>query len=171
MFKRGFISLLLCCTQVVPPLLAADLTQGGAGDPIHVTSDRMMVKSAEDRIDFEGHVFIRKEGLQIETDRALLFLAPTNGDLKSGGVIRIEMEGDLRIQQGPRRAEAQRGVYDQKKQEIVLTGAPVAWERDYRVKGETITLFIAEQRTQVEKSEVTIQPKNQPKKSERKEAP
>jgi lipopolysaccharide export system protein LptA len=164
MFKRGFISLLLFYTQVVPSLLAADLIPVGSYDPIHIISDRMTVKSAEDRIDFEGHVSIRQEGLHIETDRALLFLAPTNSNLKSSGVTRIEMEGDLRIQQGERRAEAQRGVYDQKKQEIVLTGGPVAWERDYRVKGETITFFIAEQRIQVEKSEVTIQPRNRKQK-------
>ncbi len=165
MFKRGFISLLLCCAQVVPSLLAADLAPVGSDDPIHIASDRMTVKNADDRIDFEGHVSIRKEGLTVEAHRAVLFLAPESGNLESGGVTRIEMEGDLRIQQGERRAEAQHGVYDRKKQEIVLTGAPVVWERDYRVKGETITFFIAEQRTRIEKSEVTIQSKNPPKES------
>ncbi len=171
MFKRGSISFLLLCAPILwqasSIVLAAERAQGRAGsetdDPILITSDRMTVKNSEDQIHFEGHVSIRKKETHIQAETATLFLESTGAPSKSGGVTsrpsrgRIELQGDVRIQQGEVQASAQRGVYDQKKQEIVLTGAPMAWEPHYRVKGETITFNLAEKRTRVEKSEVTIQ--------------
>jgi len=170
MLKRGSISLLWFCAQIVwqvpSILLAFDLAREGGGlgsdGSVQITSDRMTVRHAEDQVRFEGHVSIWKGGLHLEAERATLFLAPDSADApsKSGGMTRIELQGDVRIQQGEQHARAQHGVYDRGKEEIVLTGEPVAWERDYRVKGEKITFSMAEKRTRVERSEVTIQTGN-----------
>jgi lipopolysaccharide export system protein LptA len=132
----------------------------------------MMVKSLEDIIIFEGNVFIKKGDLKILADRAEVFLTPKKTDqpkssssllIGPGGkgdkeVSRIETSGNVDVQQGNRHAKAQKGVYDKGKEEIILTGEPEAWENDYRVKGRVITLFIAENRSLIEGSQVVIQP-------------
>jgi lipopolysaccharide export system protein LptA len=64
----------------------------------------------------------------------------------------------VNVQQGDKHATAQKGVYDKRKEEIVLTGEPEAWENDYRVKGRVITFLIAQNRSLVEGSQVVIQP-------------
>lgn len=140
-------------------------------DPISITSNKMTVKSLEDIIIFEGNVFIKKGDLRIAADRAEVFLTqkksdqPKSSSLLAGpgskgdkDVSRIETLGNVDVQQGTKHAKAQKGVYNKNKEEIILTGDPEAWENDYRVKGKVITLFIAENRSLIEGSEVIIHP-------------
>lgn len=144
-------------------------------DPVSITSNKMTIKNQENKIIFEGNVFIKKGDLTIHSDRAEVFLAEQQGGGGSsktpslfenptakGGkdISRIEAFGNVDIQQGDKHAKAQKGVYDQKKDTIILTGDPnpEAWENDYRVKGKMITLYIAENRSVVEGgSQVLIQ--------------
>lgn len=154
---------------------AADAPRPNQPDePISITSNKMTVKSLEDKIVFEGNVSIKKGDLTIGSDRAEVFLkekdsnqskSPSSSILTPGSgaekeVFRIETSGNVDIQQGDKHAKAQKAVYDKKREEIVLTGEPEAWEKDYRVKGKVITLFIAENRSLVEGSHVVIQPGN-----------
>ncbi len=141
-------------------------------DPISITSNKMTIKSLEDKIIFEGEVFIKKGDLTIEADRAEVFLSERNSGnpskppssilmnpaTKKGEreVSRIETTGNVDIRQGEKQAKAQKGVYDQKRDTITLTGDAEAWEKDYRVKGKVITLFIAENRSLIEGSQVII---------------
>ena len=147
--------------------------------PVSIKSDKMTIKGKEDKITFEGHVLITKGDLKIQADRAEIFLAqkevpsqkeapkgPKSSDPSSSilaqrnkEVSRIETSGNVDVQQGDKRAKAQKGIYDQKKNQIVLTGDPEAWESNYRVKGKVITLFLAENRSLVEESQVVIHPK------------
>ncbi len=143
-----------------------------SADPISITSNKMTVKSLEDIIIFEGNVFIRKGDLKITADRAEVFLTQKKPDQSKSSsslltgpgskgdkdVSRIETWGNVDVQQGTKHAKAQKGVYDKNKEEIILTGDPEAWENDYRVKGKVITLFIAENRSLIEGSEVIIHP-------------
>jgi lipopolysaccharide export system protein LptA len=139
-------------------------------DPVSITSNKMTVKSLEDLIIFEGNVFIKKGDLKIHSDRAEVFLAPKRpGQQKPSpsllgpeakgdkDVSRIEATGHVDVQQGTKHAKAEKGVYDKNKDQITLTGSPEAWENDYHVKGKVITLFIAENRSLVEGSQVVIQ--------------
>lgn len=147
-------------------------------EPVSITSNRMTVRSQEDKIVFEGNVFIKKGTLKIKADRAEIFLAEKKSGegeskpLKSSAsllkdpaskgekeVSRIEATGNVDLQQDEKHAKAQKGVYDQKKNEVVLTGEPEAWENDYRVKGKVITFFLNENRSVVEGSEVVIRSK------------
>ncbi len=132
----------------------------------------MTMKSAEDKIVFEGAVSIKKGDLVIQAERAEVFLtsptvlgpskpvSPLLMDSAVKGereVTRIETSGQVGVRQGEKRAKAEKGVYDRTKETIVLTGNPEVWEKDYLVKGKVITLFIAENRSLVEKSHVILQ--------------
>lgn len=175
-FKKSFflslLSFLFLLIGPHGPLAAA----GGSGsgrsrDPISITAGKMVVQSLEDKITFEGDVLIKRGDLRIEADLAEVFLKEKEGgqSLKpssslllegapQGGkeIARIIVSGEVDIQQGDRRAKAKKGFYDKEKEKITLTGHPEAWENDYHIKGKTITLFLAENRTLVSESELVI---------------
>ncbi len=169
MFRRWFIK------YVFSPLLLIELL-GGSGfsvageipvknnpqEPISITSNKMTIKSLEDKIIFEGEVFIKKGDLTIKADHAEIFMSESSSLLidpsaqEKREVSRIETSGNVDIRQGEKHAKAEKGIYDQKKETITLTGDAEAWEKEYRVKGKVITLFIAENRSLVEGSQVII---------------
>lgn len=179
MCKRGFIRIYLFFLLAFYPLnwaaaaMAADMPKSTpSDDPISITSNKMTIKSLEDKIIFEGNVFIKKGDLKIGADRAEVFLTQkepagsgsisqslTGPDVKGDKeVSRIETSGNVDVRQGDKHAKAQKGIYNKEKEEIVLTGDPEAWENDYRVKGKVITFFIAENKSLVEGSHVIIHP-------------
>lgn len=178
MFRRWFINYGLSYLLIIAFLQGSGFALAGEmpaannpQEPISITSNKMTIKSLEDKIIFEGDVSIKKGDLTIESDRAEVFLAerspggspkPPSSVLMNPStkgereVSRIETTGNVDIRQGEKHAKAQKGIYDQKKETITLTGEAEAWEKDYRVKGKVITLFIAENRSQVEGSQVII---------------
>lgn len=169
--KFGLSSLLiLVFLRGGGPTIAGEIpVRDNPQEPVSITSSKMMIKSLEDKIIFEGAVSIKKGDLTILADRAEVFLMERPGGTSKSApllmnpttkgekeISRIEMVGNVDIRQGEKHAKAQKGVYDQKKETITLTGEPEAWENDYRVKGKVITLFIAENRSLVEGSQVII---------------
>lgn len=178
MCRRGFIKIYAFLLVFYPIYWAAIAAAADkpapnpSDDPISITSNKMTVKSLEDIIIFEGNVFIKKGDLKIVADRAEVFLTPRKSDQPKSSsslltgpgskgdkdVSRIETLGNVDVQQGTKHAKAQKGVYDKSKEEIILTGEPEAWENNYRVKGKVITLFIAENRSLIEGSQVIIHP-------------
>lgn len=184
MFKRRFIEIWILSLLFSPFLwvkisASAEIPRANQAEgPISITSNKMMVKSQENKIIFEGNVVIKKGDLKIKADRAEVLLAQKESEKNPKGdskfpssllidptsqgekeVSRIETFGNVDLQQGEKHAKAQKGVYDQKRNEIVLTGAPEVWENDYYVKGKVITLFLAENRSLVEGSQVIINSK------------
>lgn len=178
MFRRWFIKNDLPLLLILTFLCGSRFALAGEApavnspqEPISITSNKMTIKSLEDKIIFEGAVSIKKGDLTIDADRAEVFMSERNtggaskppssllmnpsadGDRE---VSRIETTGNVDIRQGEKHAKGQKGVYDQKKDTITLTGDPEAWENDYRVKGKVITLFIAENRSLVEGSHVIL---------------
>jgi len=175
MFRRWFIkyglSHLLILALLWESAFPGEIpVKNNPQEPISITSNKMTIKSLEDKIIFEGDVSIKKGDLTIEADRAEVFLAERSADSSKPSssalmnpstkgereVSRIETTGNVDIRQGEKQAKAQKGIYDQKKETITLTGDAEAWEKDYRVKGKVITLFIAENRSLVEGSQVII---------------
>jgi lipopolysaccharide export system protein LptA len=179
MFRRWFIKWGLSYLLIVGFLGGSGFALAGEipatnnpQEPISINSNKMTIKSLEDKIIFEGEVFIKKGDLTIKADRAEVYLSersagnsskPPSSVLMNPSakgereVSRIETTGNVDIRQGEKHAKAQKGIYDQKRDTITLTGDAEAWEKDYRVKGKVITLFIAENRSLVEGSQVIIQ--------------
>jgi lipopolysaccharide export system protein LptA len=143
----------------------------GNRDPVSITAHKMIVQSMENKITFEGNVLIKRGDLKVKADLAEVFLKEKEGGLSSkpssslllegasqGGkeISSIIVSGKVDIQQGNRRAKAEKGHYDSEKEKITLTGHPEAWENDFHLKGKTITFFLAENRTLVSESELLI---------------
>lgn len=169
MFRRWFIKYILSLLLVIASFAGSGFTRAGEipgknspQEPISITSNKMTIKSLEDKIIFEGAVFIKKGDLTIKADHAEVFMSESSSLLidpaakEKREVSRIETTGNVDIRQGEKYAKAEKGVYDQKEETITLTGGAEAWEKEYRVKGKVITLFIAENRSLVEGSQVII---------------
>jgi lipopolysaccharide export system protein LptA len=154
---------------------ATDAPAGKPDEAVSVQSDRMVIHEKEGRIDFEGHVSILRGEWELRADRAQLFLdrsgktgvKPSAGSQIFGpttdqDISKIELSGEVSMQQGDKRAKAKHGVYDRKLGEVTLTGEPEAWEAGYHVKGTKMTFFLLENRSVIEGGQVVIDsPKGQ----------
>ncbi len=148
------------------------LAQEPATSPISITAERMTVRNLERRVVFEGNVRVQKDDFQMEADQMIVTFAPVGqgGTLPADAlqakrsapgnrsVSTIDASGHVKIIKGDRRATSQTAVYDQAAEKVTLTGNPESWEKDYRVSGTKITIFLKENRSLVEGSSVLIQP-------------
>ena len=126
---------------------------------LSITSETMTVKGQENKVLFEGNVAIRKEDVTISAGRAEVFL-PENApetSVEAKEISRIEISDNVQVQQGEHRILAQKGVYDAKRGEIVLTGNPEMWQKGNHVKGKRIGLDLVQKKSFVEGSKLTIQ--------------
>ncbi len=176
MFKRSFIKsfifLFLLFLSAYKNVSSADFPRMQADEaPISVSSNTMTVHGLEDRALFEGNVVITQGDLQIKADRSDLYMtepashnrpktSAAEKSLIKGGreIARIEVSGHVAVQQGTRHATAEQGVYDRKKDAIVLVGNPEAWEGNHRVSGKVITFFITQKRFLVDESRLVVYP-------------
>ncbi|HXC61115.1 MAG TPA: LptA/OstA family protein [Nitrospiria bacterium] len=148
------------------------LAQEPATPPISITSEHMMVRNLENHVVFEGNVHVQKEDFQMDADQMTVnFASGGRGDTlpadalqtnrsvtEKRSVSTIDASGHVKIIKGDRRATSQIAVYDQVAEKVTLTGNPVSWEKDYKVSGTKITIFLKENRSLVEGSSVLIQP-------------
>ncbi len=140
----------------------------------------MTLKNLEHRAIFEGDVVMKKEDFTVTSDHAEVTFAskeaPTENKKPPIGLLSPESQfgdneitlihatGNVVLQQGGKRVHSKEAFYYQKEEKVILLGEPVAWEKDYRVTGTKMTIFLRENRSIVEGSNVVIHPKDRPKK-------
>lgn len=130
------------------------------GEPLSISSEKMTLKGQEDKVSFEGNVFIQRGDVKITAGRVEVLLTDKDkGKSDVGGkeISQIEMMEKVEVLQGDRRVLAQKGVYNPKSGEIILTGNPAEmWEKGYHVEGRVIKLSLTQKRSFVEGSVLTI---------------
>jgi lipopolysaccharide export system protein LptA len=147
-----------------------------ASPSIVITAEQMTVRSLEHRAVFEGKVHVQRGDFQMEADRMNVTFSPvTQGIIlrrpsrinsqqprssspESRAISTIEASGHVQIITGDRHATSQTAVYDGAEEKVVLTGNPESWEKDYKVSGTRMTIFLKENRSLIEGSSVLIQP-------------
>lgn len=137
--------------------------------PIVVKSRSLEIDDTQKRVVFKGEVNARSPDFVIDCDQLSITYeqAPAKkGDKAQGNRIdTIEALGNVvidRVEGGV--ATAQKAVFYQKEEKIVLTGGPVVKQGADSVEGDRITLFIKENRSVIEglqerKVKATIFPK------------
>lgn len=130
-------------------------TQGSGA--IHIQSNSMEVLDPSGKIIFMGNVAAKREDLIINADRLEVFYAKGSKDMKKEdatkrAIEKLVAEGHVRITTGKRIATGEKAIYDKKAEIITITGSAQAWEGLNRIKGETILLFINEDRSVVKGS-------------------
>jgi lipopolysaccharide export system protein LptA len=154
-------------------LSAADGRTESPAVPLSITSKSMVAKHLDRLVIFEGNVVLSKGDFTLTANRLEVTLAPEDTGshtmdktqepffLASKGkeaISLIEAIGDVQIAQGDRHGKAERAVYDQKDEKVILTGHPEVWEKDYRVKGKKMIFFLNEQKNVVEDGTAVVYP-------------
>lgn len=164
LFAALFLVLSICC----PPVRAA---KGGKSSgqslnmndklvnsksPIKITADRMVANQDRRTIIFEGHVIVRQEDLKITSNQLKVVLISSGGRSASDTsapaekIDYIEFTGNVKYTQQDRVATAQRAIFYQKEQKIVLYGKPVVTKGQDRIEGNLITIYVKQGRSVVE---------------------
>jgi lipopolysaccharide export system protein LptA len=165
-FPLVFVSLLICCplTHAANGANASkqplDMSEklATSQSPIHITADRMETNQDENTITFESHVVVQQDDVTVTSNR--LKVTMLQGDKKPASVEStpaeridyIEFEGDVKVTQQDRLATANKAIFYQKDQKIMLHGRPVVTKGQDRVEGNLITIFLKEGRSVVEGS-------------------
>ena len=113
--------------------------------PIVINSDHLEGDNKKNVVKFTGNVVAKRGELTIRSKSISVIYDKTNKK-----VMEIVAEGDVRINQGNKKARGEKAVFMNSQDKIILTGNPRVWEGDNIIKGEKITLFLAEDRGVVE---------------------
>ncbi|MFA6148916.1 MAG: lipopolysaccharide transport periplasmic protein LptA [bacterium] len=112
--------------------------------PIDVTADRVSADSVRNTVTFEGNVVAKQGDVTLYADRI-----QTDYSREAKAIDRIEAEGNVRFVQVDREAHSARATFHNLEQRIVLSGAANLRQGQNTVKGETITIFLRENRSVV----------------------
>jgi lipopolysaccharide export system protein LptA len=153
--------------------------QGGQGDhvasvfvqkdkngkliPVNVTSDKLSYVDAERRAVFSGNVVVRAQDATITSATVQVILLPKKGqaqDQSASQLERIEAQGDIKIEQGSRKATGNKLVYTAAEEKMVLTGTPGKLPSIFdaergQISGDSLTFFTHDGRVLVGSGETS----------------
>jgi lipopolysaccharide export system protein LptA len=116
------------------------------GQPVTVDSDRMERFGKESLVIFSGNVVARQNNSVQYADRMEVYL-----DEKGNRILRTVSTGNVRIiTKDCRTGTARRAEYSDPEQRVVLTGGARVWQDDNVVSGETITIYLSQDRSVVQ---------------------
>ncbi|MGH7309427.1 MAG: lipopolysaccharide transport periplasmic protein LptA [Candidatus Rokuibacteriota bacterium] len=143
----GFLGAVLAANEAgaqVAPRLGQG--PGERQQPVTVDADRMERLGKESLVIFLGNVVARQNGSVQYADRVELYL-----DEKGDRIIRTVSTGNVRIiTQDCKTGTAKRVEYFEFDQRVVLKGDARVWQDDNVVTGDTITMFLAQDRSVVQ---------------------
>jgi lipopolysaccharide export system protein LptA len=147
------------------PLSRFTTTEGG--QTLSITANKMLIRSQENRILFEGDVVIERDGLVLKAGEVEMVFVPMAED--KGGIMDKVQEKreissitalhDVALTRGQRRITSQQVVYFRKEEKMVFTGDPVVRENNDEVRGRKITVYLKDDRALVEGGAAVLHPK------------
>ncbi|MDZ7699119.1 MAG: lipopolysaccharide transport periplasmic protein LptA [Deltaproteobacteria bacterium] len=160
LLKRAFfcLSAFLCLTSWSPAHSAdseAEPDKMGSG-PVVIHSNKLEADDKAKTITFWGDVTAKRDDFAIDCREMVVYLRKKSLQTQEEGkasprIDRIVATGDVKIvRSAGGTATAQKAVYYQEEEKIVLTGEPIVKQGNDFVAGDRITLFIAEDRSVVD---------------------
>ncbi len=155
------LKMFLVCTLALFALSTASYateTPNRKAVPIHIKANRLDSYNKENKIIFTGDVIAKKAELTIYADHMTVFYRKAEGKEAGQGesadqVEKIFARGHVKITKAKRIATGDEAVYYEAEQNVILTGNPKVWEDNSMIKGNKITVFLAEDRSIVESQE------------------
>jgi lipopolysaccharide export system protein LptA len=137
--------------------------KNGKLTPVNVTSDRLSYVDAERRAVFSGNVVVRAQDATITSASVQVILLPKNGQAENQSASqleRIEAQGDIKIEQGSRKAAGNKLVYTAAEEKMVLTGTPGKLPSIFdaergQISGDSLTFFTHDGRVLVGNGETS----------------
>jgi lipopolysaccharide export system protein LptA len=137
----------LCCYASVA--FADEVASGfDRNQPIEITAQKLEVLQLERQSIFTGDVVAVQGEMTLYADKLIIHLQDAQQQIDY-----LEAIGEVRFVQLGRIATADRAVFQQEEEVLVLTGNAVVTQGGNTVSGDEITLFIQENRTLVKGSE------------------
>jgi lipopolysaccharide export system protein LptA len=123
--------------------------KNGKLTPVNVTSDKLSYVDSERKAVFSGNVIVRTQDTTIDSDTVQVILLPRKNQAETQSASqldRIESQGDIKIQQGSRKATGTRLVYTAAEEKMVLTGTPSKRPSIFdaergQITGDSLTFF------------------------------
>jgi lipopolysaccharide export system protein LptA len=137
--------------------------KNGKLTPVNVTSDRLSYVDAERRAVFSGNVVIHAQDAMITSATVQVILLPKKGQAENQSASqleRIEAQGDIKIEQGSRKATGNKLVYTAAEEKMVLTGTPEKLPSIFdaergQISGDSLTFFTHDGRVLVDSGETS----------------
>jgi lipopolysaccharide export system protein LptA len=131
-----------------PPGRRGEAARGSdeRAQPVTVDADRMERFGKESLVVFSGNVIARQNNSVQYAERMEVYL-----DEKGDRILRTVSTGNVRIVTPDcRTGTARRAEYHDLEQRVVLVGDARVWQDDNVVSGETITMYLAQDRSVVQ---------------------
>lgn len=152
--KRVGVALVLFALAAAPvfgqqrpaPKEAAAKKDDGKAQPVTVDADKMERFGKESLVVFSGNVVARQNNSVQYADRMEVYF-----DEKGDRILRTVSTGTVKIvTRDCRTGTAKRAEYFDLEQRLVLSGGARVWEDENVVSGETITIFLSQDRSVVQ---------------------
>jgi lipopolysaccharide export system protein LptA len=129
-----------------PDARPAERDKDDRNQPVTVDSDRMERFGKESLVVFSGNVVARQNNSVQYAERMEVYL-----DEKGDRILRTVSTGNVRIiTKDCRTGTARRAEYYDLEQRVVLLGGARVWQDDNVVSGETITIYLSQDRSVVQ---------------------
>ena len=129
-----------------PPRSSAARAKDDRSQPLTIDADKMERFGKEGLVIFTGNVVARQDNSVQYAERMEVYL-----DEKGERVQRTVSTGAVRIiTKDCRTATARRAEYSDLEQRVLLLGSARVWQDDNLVSGDTITIYLAQDRSVVE---------------------
>ena len=154
-------------------LSESSLKKDGASKtgPIDIKSNSLEMNNKLKIVTFKGDVNAKKDNFVINCNKMLVYYKSSPGESEKGDkdktqIDKIVATGHVKINRSKGgTATAEKAIYYQEDEKMVLTGNPAVKQGNDLVKGDRITIFLNEDRSIVEGSKdskvsVTISPRH-----------
>ena len=119
--------------------------------PVTITSQKVDFDNQKQEAVYSGEVKVVKGDIILTADTIRVLFREKDQSVKL-----IQADGRVRIWWKDRYAEAEKGVYDDQLQTLILTGSPKTWQDENMVKGDKISYNLTDDRVVVEGSVETV---------------
>ena len=112
--------------------------------PIEITADRLLADSARETVTFEGNVRAVQGEVTLFSDRLFAEYSGTARTIET-----ITAEGNVRVIHAGKEGRAERAVFYNQEQRIVLSGGATLSQGEDSLAGDKVTIYLRENRSVV----------------------
>ncbi|PLX86927.1 MAG: lipopolysaccharide transport periplasmic protein LptA [Desulfuromonas sp.] len=125
---------------------AAPLAENGTDrPPIEISAQQLEVDQGSGHAIFRGQVVASRADLTLYADILIVSRQDGRDEIET-----IEARGGVRVVQQDRLGTAQSAFFNQREEVLILSGDAVLTQGDNRISGEKISLFLQENRSEVD---------------------
>jgi lipopolysaccharide export system protein LptA len=147
----------ICLSASLAETQEKAVPNGGTPETIVIESNSFEIDNKQNIIIFTGDVDAKKDQFMIQCQKMLVYYKNPSNQAGTGkqdvSIDKIIATGGVKIQRPDGEATAEKAVYHQDDEKVVLSGKPVIKRGNDIVEGKIITLFLKENRSIVEGSE------------------